>query len=160
MAANMHPIPVSVVSPEVLHSIGTMLYSLLETEARLKAEIEALEADGCIAGHLATEYRNVNGEQLGPYYRLHFYTDLATGEKKPPQYIGGSPHRVADVRRKIENQARRETLKNQLEDIQGAVYQAGKGFKQVNAYLQMRLLDFQQLVMPEPQPADADVTKS
>lgn len=141
---SFHPIPPKIVDPVLLQQIGLSLFTLTERAETLKAEIAALQADGCINGYLVEEWRKHKEERLGPYYRLHFYVTLPTREQTPPQYIGAAGPKVDDVRRKIENHARYYADKTALEEIETALQQVKKSFTQINAYLEMRTTQFKQ----------------
>lgn len=140
---SFHPIPTKIVDPVLLQQIGLSIMALTERAETLKAEIAALENDR-INGYLVEEFRTHNGEKLGPYYRLHFYVTLPTREQTPPQYIGAEGPKVDEVRRKIANHGRYHTAKAALEEIDLALAQVKKSFTQINAYLEMRLVQFKQ----------------
>lgn len=139
---SMYPIPPKIAPPELLQQIGLSLLALTERAETLKAEITALQADGCINGYLVEEFRNHKGQRLGPYYRLHFYVILPTRETPPPQYVGAAGPKVDAVRRQIENHARLYAAKTTLDEIEAALYSVEKSFRQINGFLEMRLSQF------------------
>jgi hypothetical protein len=142
-------LPVEVVPPELVQEIGQGIHKLLTKQAQLKAEIATLEEAGCISGYIIPEFRNHNGERLGPYYRLHFYSDIPTGQKKPPQYIGADEAKVAAIKQQIINQVQCQALKNNLAEVEQALFHIGKSFSQLNGYIEMRLSHFKQISLFE-----------
>lgn len=141
---SFHAIPPTIAPPELLQQIGAALFTLTERAETLKAEITALQADGCINGYLVEEFRNHKGESLGPYFRLHFYVNTNTRDKTPPQHIGKEGPEVAEVRRKIENHARYYAARAALEEIELALRSVEKSFRQINAFLETRISQFKQ----------------
>lgn len=140
---SFHPIPPQIVDPLLLQKIGLSVLALTERIEMLEAEITTLENDR-INGYLVEEFRTHKGERLGPYYRLHFYVTLPTREQTPPEYIGKDGPKVDEVRRKIANHERYYAAKSDLEEIETALKQVEKSFRQISSYLEMRLTQFKQ----------------
>jgi hypothetical protein len=107
----------TIISSETWQKITKDIDTLLVQRASLHARIIALEADGCLSANLVEEYRG----KYGPYFRLTFPTDPATGVKPAPQYIGTDHARLEQIRRQIANYQACLHLNEQVNEINLAI---------------------------------------
>jgi hypothetical protein len=133
------------------------LHTLQEQKERYQQEIARLEAEGCVHGNIVTEWRNGNG----PYYRLTFYTDPATGEKPKPVYIGTDAERRARVEQQITNHQERLGLQEAVARIGLVMGNALRRVEDLRGYLvnQNTIPFLRQLVIPAVLAANGDNTK-
>lgn len=132
------------------------LEALLTRRQNIQAEIDRLNAEGCINGNIVTEWRNGNG----PYYRLTFYTDPITGVKPKPLYLGVDGLKLLQTQQQIANYQERLGLRQEILEINGVFENVEDNIKRL-----VRQLAFhnrpklQQLVMPAVLAAGGDNTK-
>lgn len=115
----------------IWQQIETELTSLLERRARLQEQMDSLQAEGCINGHIVEEWRGSNG----PYYRLTFYVDPVTGEKQKPVYLGADEAKIKLVRQQIYNQRACRGIQMIIAEIDGAIETIHKRSREIQSFL-------------------------
>ncbi len=135
------------------------LETLSNRRQTLQAEIDHLDAEGCVNGNIVTEWRNGNG----PYYRLTFYTDPITGVKPKPVYIGANLDWLERVKQQIINHQKRLELRQEVLGINKVFESVEDNIKRLTrllSYHNRPKMQQQQLVIPAALAGGGDNTKN